>query len=193
MYDKFHIWEIVKDGLLSIEKKKPWVFFYFPAIVSCLLVVVFKAKITKDYVGFIVSALAIFTGFFFTLIVYVADKATNKKAEIGKLKDETALRFLGKYLKFSEKLISQISYSIVVSLALIMAYIVAVYDFKNIGLPANFSSGFSYFFNFIAFSITFHFIAFLLLIVSNMYVVFINEIIDQPGQTTKARQSVDVE
>lgn len=115
---KLHIGEIIRNGENSLSKKKHNLLYIFLA----LLIVFFGLRINKEYTGVIVSSLSIFAGFYFTLIVYVTDKTVNKissRDNVNALTNDYK-RFIKDYKDFSKSLISQISYSIILSLILII-------------------------------------------------------------------------
>ncbi|WP_341900789.1 hypothetical protein [Fluviicola taffensis] len=94
------------------------------SIVS-ILMSLFGFRVSNNYLDVIISSLAIFTGFYFTLIVYVTDKTVHKINEVERnpeneeVVSKLLIRFLDKYKRFSKSLISQISFSIVIAVFLI--------------------------------------------------------------------------
>lgn len=181
MNDVFHIREIIRDGINTVidPKKKYFILIVLPLILSTLSVFFLGVFIKDNYVGLIIGSFAIFSGFFFTLIVYVSDKATNKRKEYAHSSEESDQRFLKKYLQFSERLIIQISYSIVVSIFAIILLFLTQFDFSlTFSIKDHLIEiGKFYFFsiNVITLAVCFNFLLFLLLIISNMYALFLEE------------------
>lgn len=182
MNDSFHIGEILKDGFTSIVDLWRRLLFLviIPICLSLFVVLVMNLRFKVTEIGSIISALAIFTGFFFTLIVYVSDKAQTKKKEFQGTKNVADKIFLEKYLSFSEGLIVQISYSIVTAIVLIVLYFLTAYDYEPVICKIVDNSSFIETFvkslNIFSFAYTFHFLIFLLLIVSNMYAMFLEDV-----------------
>lgn len=176
MNSTFHLIEIIKDGLSTIEArgKRLMLLFVFPLLIGALLEFYAKINISKDYIDGLISSLSIFTGFFFTLIVYVADKAANKKNQYRIEENEEDKRFLNSYLTFTERLISQISYSIFLSILVIASSLLSQLKLPCLvdGICEYINSGIEI----VIFSLIVHFGIYLLLIVSNMYALFLEEI-----------------
>jgi hypothetical protein len=108
------------------------------------------------------------------LIVYVADKAANKKNQYRNEVNEEDKRFLNSYLTFTERLISQISYSIFLSILIIASSLVSQLDLPC--LIFSLCGPLNHFIEIFIYSIIVHFGIYLLLIVSNMYALFLEEI-----------------
>jgi len=181
MNDEFHIREILRDGINTVTNKgKRYVLLILlPSLLSIVSVFFLGIYIKDNYVGLIIASFAIFSGFFFTLIVYVSDKATNKRKEYAHSSEESDQRFLKKYLQFSERLIIQISYSIVVSISAIILLFLTQFDFSLTFSIKNYTIeiGKIYFIliNVFTLAVCFNFLLFLLLIISNMYALFLEE------------------
>jgi hypothetical protein len=128
--NKLHLLEIKKKGESSItsSRKALNLIAFLLAIIMLLL----QVRITIDLLGVLISSLAIFTGFFFTLIVYITDKSVSKIAQITENQKEiapslSARKFKESYIDFTKKIIAQISYSILLSVFLmIVAFITQV-------------------------------------------------------------------
>jgi|GEM_PF-3282242 len=62
----FHLTEIIKDGLSTIEttNKRIWLLFIFPFTTGFFLEFYAKIDISKDYIDVLIGSLSIFTGFF---------------------------------------------------------------------------------------------------------------------------------
>lgn len=130
--NRLHIFEIKKKGeetIASSRRNLNLVAIFFSVIILML-----NARITDTLLGVLISSLAIFTGFFFTLIVYITDKSVSKIAQINDdQKDKTpslsARKFKQSYIDFTKKIISQISYSILLSIFLIIVAFITQVDF----------------------------------------------------------------
>ena len=170
MNENFHISEIISDGFKTIENsgKRFLVLILTPIIIGITISIYKDIEVNKDYINIIISSLSIFTGFFFTLIVYVADKAANKK-------NEEDIRFINTYLDFIEKLISQISYSIILSVIIICISLVSQLELPCL-IDGKYCHHFDLLITSIVISLIFHFLIYLLLIISNMYALFLEEI-----------------
>jgi len=79
-------------------------------------------------------------------------------------------------LLFTERLITQISYSIVQSIFIILIVLMGQYNLQSFGLHSGVERLVSGFLDVLEMAIVFHFLIFLLLIVSNMYALFLEEI-----------------
>ncbi|WP_339926321.1 hypothetical protein [uncultured Cyclobacterium sp.] len=177
MNENFHISEIISDGFKTIENsgKRFLVLILTPIIIGITISIYKDIEVNKDYINIIISSLSIFTGFFFTLIVYVADKAANKKNEYRDKKNEEDIRFINTYLDFIEKLISQISYSIILSVIIICISLVSQLELPCL-IDGKYCHHFDLLITSIVISLIFHFLIYLLLIISNMYALFLEEI-----------------
>ena len=176
MNSTFHLTEIIKDGLSTIETthKRILLLFIFPFAFGLFLEFYANINISIDYIDVLISSLSIFTGFFFTLIVYVADKAANKKKIYRLEENEEDKRFLNSYLTFTERLISQISYSIFLSIMVIAFSLISQLNLSC--LSNSICNAINHFLQILIFSMIVHFGIYLLLIVSNMYALFLEEI-----------------
>ena len=118
--NRLHIIEIWKNGESSLGSKK-WIvnvfLFLFAVLISFL-----GLRVSDSYLDVIIGSLSIFTGFYFTLIVYVTDKSVGKMNEITNRETEPSKilsKFIADYKSFSKTILSQISFSIVMAIALI--------------------------------------------------------------------------
>jgi hypothetical protein len=132
--NKLHLLEIKKKGEASISSSRKALNFI--AFLLAILMLLLQVRITTDLLGVLISSLAIFTGFFFTLIVYITDKSVSKIAQITENQKEitpslSARKFKESYVDFTKKIIAQISYSILLSVFLmIVAFITQVNFFS---------------------------------------------------------------
>ncbi len=180
MVNRLHIFEILKNGEVTLGKRILVVNLFY--LVASIALAYSGIRISKDYVGITISALAIFTGFYFTLIVYVTDKTVTKINEIknkGKEVSNLLKSFASDYKDFSKNLISQISYSIVLAILLIFVSILTqlvdindCYCWKGFNLYEAFRFGITAIFLFLAGKM----LHMILLIISNMQAFFTEEL-----------------
>jgi hypothetical protein len=177
MNENFHIAEIIGDGLKTFENKRKrfFILILLPISIGVFLTTYINVSISENYINIIISSLSIFAGFFFTLIVYVADKAANKKNEYREKENEEDKRFINTYLDFIEKLISQISYSILLSVFIICSALISQLKFPCL-INGSLCSYINILITISIISLIFHFVIYLLLIISNMYALFLEEI-----------------
>lgn len=130
MWTKIKIWEIRKDAIDSLQKdyngnivKNKFVTaFYFyitPLIVSVILLIV-GVRINNDIANYFITGISIFAGLFFNLLLVVSDKLNIRKRLLDTDPNEETRNYVIRYRHFSEQLISQISYTIVISISLII-------------------------------------------------------------------------
>ncbi|SFF19381.1 hypothetical protein [Sunxiuqinia elliptica] len=165
-------------GDVSTIKKivKIFVFDLFPGLVAIFLI--FTDNIldsSSSLIGSILTTCSIFAGLLFSLIIVIVDKAKKIK----ETKNEEVLSefyYLKKYLRFSKHLITKISYTILISLLVI---VFSAFLNLNFGLGKYISFVSTYKLHIISFFIYYFSIQFILLIidiVSDMYDVFLEEI-----------------
>lgn len=178
--DKLNIRMIVSKGEKTLSKKF-WLNFLSAAL--GFLLVFFSMSISDSYLSLIISSLAIFTGFFFTLIVYITDKSVSKIQIIEESeKDATNLsksQFKKDYVSFTKKIVSQISYSIVMSIALIVLSFLTqleLFSFEVYNIEIDLTCKFQVITSFLFYYIAFRLVYFVLIIISNMQSFFYGEI-----------------
>lgn len=180
--NRLHIFEIKKKGEETITSSRRYL-----NIVSALLsifILLLNVRITETLLGVLISALAIFTGFFFTLIVYITDKSVSKIAQINDYQKEkapslSARKFKQSYIDFTKKIISQISYSILLSIFLIIvAFITQVnfFSFKQCNYTIDVTRIMELISTFIFCFTAFRLLYFILVIIGNMQSFFYSEI-----------------
>lgn len=187
MLRKLHIWEIIKNGHKSLYHEidgykgnvivKFLLFDLSPLIVSLFFVFFsnFHYKL-EEFSSDILSGLSLFSGLLFSLIVVIVDKAKARKGSLLSSKNEEEKNYLSKYLLYSEQLITQISLSIIYSFSIIILLVLTQIQIENIPIPINIIL-FLYFAGITLityFSIQFFIL--ILIIISGMYSVFINEL-----------------
>lgn len=130
MWTKIKIFEIRHDALQSLHKdfnghvsksKKSVLEYYyaFPILVSIILLYS-GVSINSEIANYFITGISIFAGLFFNLLLVVADKLNAKKRLLEKDTNEETINYITRYRHFSEQLISQISYGIIVSIGIII-------------------------------------------------------------------------
>lgn len=180
--NKLHLLEIKKKGEASITSSRKALNFI--AFLLAILMLLLQVRITTDLLGVLISSLAIFTGFFFTLIVYITDKSVSKIAQITENEKEitpslSARKFKESYVDFTKKIIAQISYSILLSIFLmIVGFITQVnfFSFEIYTYHINVTEIMVLLSTFIFCFTSIHLIYFILIVIGNMQSFFYSEI-----------------
>lgn len=190
MWTKIKIWEIRRDSLLSLRKDindrivkdKFSVILYYnliPITVAILFLAI-GVSINSEIANYFITAISIFAGLFFNLLLVVADKLNERKKIINADSDEETVNYVKRYTNFSEQLISQISYTIILSLLLIV--LMFLIHFKN-WLPVNDWEYIKYVYmglkltlNGLIFYFGVQFIVMLFVILSSMYTMLLDDI-----------------
>lgn len=180
--NKLHLLEIKKKGEASITSSRKALNFI--AFLLAILMLLLQVRITTDLLGVLISSLAIFTGFFFTLIVYITDKSVSKIAQITENQKEitpslSARKFKESYVDFTKKIIAQISYSILLSICLmIVGFITQVnfFSFEIYTYHINVTEIMVLLSTFIFCFTSIHLIYFILIVIGNMQSFFYSEI-----------------
>ena len=182
MTNRLHIIEILENGERTLGRKSISVNLFFLAV--AIILTCCGIRVSKDYVELTISSLAIFTGFYFTLIVYVTDKTVTKVDAIRKMEKEMNTsnllkEFASEYKDFSKNLIAQISYSIVLAIMLIfISLLTQAFEedyhccWKNIDFPLFFREFTTTVFLFLIGKM----LHMILLIISNMQAFFMQEL-----------------
>jgi len=129
MWDKIKILEISRDAKDSLKKDDNGrmtngsnyriLFYYLPLFVSVVLLFA-RVRINTEIANYFITAISIFAGLFFNLLLVIADKVNIRRQLINAESDEAQKNYVARYKHFSEQLISQISYTIIVSVAIII-------------------------------------------------------------------------
>ena len=130
MWTKIKIWEIRKDALESLRKdyngkivkdrRIVFTYYYaFPFVISIVFLSI-GVTINTEIANYFITGISIFAGLFFNLLLVVADKLNVRKRFLDSDQNEETKNYVIRYRHFSEQLISQISYGIVISIGLIM-------------------------------------------------------------------------
>ncbi|MEP0984945.1 hypothetical protein [Ekhidna sp.] len=163
--------------------KDRWIFitYYYniPAIVA-LTVVLLGASITSEISNYFITGISIFAGLFFNLLLVVADKMNVKKRILDLDSNEETKNYVIRYKHFSEQLISQISYAIVISLVLIILMFLTHFGTWLSTIDAidltNFISFYIPILDTVIFYFGVKFIIMLFVILSSMYVMLLDDL-----------------
>lgn len=190
-WDKIKIFEIRKNALSYLNKdfrgiqstSKILVFFYYyliPLIIG-LTLIAFEFKIDKDISTYLITGISIFAGLFFNLLIVVSDKMRQRKVLYNSEKDDEK-DYAELYKTFSEQLIAYISYAIILSLLLIILMFITQLNLKNFNhlifsdsIKENLKIARSIF-NFFIFYFGYQLLIILSIILSNMYIMLIDDI-----------------
>ncbi|NMH23895.1 hypothetical protein [Flavobacterium solisilvae] len=190
-WDKIKISEIRKDALNNLfkqhngekvanEKVVKFYYYILPIVVSVVLLSL-GVTIKESIASYLVTGISIFAGLFFSLLITVSDKM-NKRKELQKSLNEIDINYFKLYKKFSEQLIAYISYEIVLSVILIVLILftfLSIDDF-NFLIVTNFTTNLFFILNLILNFLIFYygikFLYILLIILSSMYVMLLDDI-----------------
>ena len=190
-WDKIKISEIRKDALNNLfkqhngekvvnEKVVKFYYYILPIIVS-IVVLLLGVTIKESIASYLITGISIFAGLFFSLLITVSDKM-NKRKELQKSLSETDVNYFKLYKKFSEQLIAYISYEIVLSVILIILILftfIDVDDFNFLIITTfviNLFKVLNIVLNFLIFYYGIKFLYILLIILSSMYVMLLDDI-----------------
>ncbi len=99
----------------------------FPLLVSVFLLFV-KVYLNNTIINYLISFISIFAGLFFALIFIVSDKYNNrrnsKRFSDSDKNDEENILYIKRYQKFAKQFVTQISYMILISIALIVLFVI---------------------------------------------------------------------
>lgn len=193
MWTKIKISEIRKDAIHSLykdyngrvikKKRVIWWYFYILPFIIMMMMLGFHLFVNKDMASYFITGISIFAGLFFNLLLVVADKLNARKLLLENDTNEGTVNYVKRYRHFSEQLISQISYTIVLSIYIILLMFLT--QFKN-WFPLNenesreflmFSVGlFHYLFNGYVYFLGVRFLIMLFVILSSMYVMLLDDL-----------------
>ena len=108
----------VDDNANDKNQKYIWYVRVIPIIFACCLLLC-KVFLTSDIISYMITSISIFAGLFFGLLFIVTERYNSKKEQLQSDMNEEVKNYLIRYQNFSRFLIRQISYSIVLSIALI--------------------------------------------------------------------------
>lgn len=172
---------------LVMPKFKLLLLYYGMPIILSLILVGLKQFLTENSITFFITGISIFAGLFFNLLIVVSDKMEKRKA-LFLSKYEATSKYANDYKIFSERLISSISYAIILSIFLIglMFFSQLNYRVLNKFFVKEFVTSFEilskYSLNFISYFIGFQFIILLLHILTELYDMLIHDMNTQDYQ-----------
>ncbi|MDO6803655.1 hypothetical protein Q4595_14470 [Wenyingzhuangia sp. 1_MG-2023] len=106
-----------------------------PFIIS-LVISSFNSKISENNSGILVTGISIFAGLLFSLLFIVTDKLNLRRVTLSTDKNEEVINYLKRYKSFAKKTIHQISYTILLSILLILLIFLNDYpDWLNFECP----------------------------------------------------------
>lgn len=170
----------VDDNAKDNNPKYIWYVHVIPIILTCCLLLC-KVFLTSDIVSYMITSISIFAGLFFGLLFIVTERYNSKKEQLQSDKNEEVVNYLIRYQNFSKFLVAQISYTIVLSVALI-CFMAVVYFAPQI--PRWSFCGYGdiirliskYVLNALIFYWSFQFIMFIIVILGNTFVMLSDDI-----------------
>jgi hypothetical protein len=179
---KKRILEIIKTGEELIKPKRNAL--NLVCVFLAIFMTVLKVHITENLLGVLISSLAIFSGFFFTLIVYITDKSVNKIEQLNAFKatEKTNIsfdKFRLAYIAFSKSVVNLISYSILQAIFLIIVAFttqVKLFNIEVLDSTLNLTEISRIIFTFLFCGLSMRMLYFILLIITKMNAFFQTEI-----------------
>lgn len=168
----------------EFENKNTVRFYYYGiAFITASILTILNFKIDKDSSTYLITGISIFAGLFFNLLIVVSDKMNKRKKLLLSAKAED-VTYAQLYKKFSEQLVAYISYAIILSLCIIILMFISQFNFHSLFPAINvdikpYISTFNYFIcfiNFMIFFLGYQFLMIIIIILSNMYVMIIDDI-----------------
>lgn len=188
MKDKFHLKEIIVNAHKSLYKDvnnntislsaKVIGFDVFPGLLAGLIIFLGNSiNLLKDFSESLLTTFSLFSGLLFSLIIVLVDKAKSRKLDLIKNENDESKNYLKRYLNFSEQLISQISFSIILSFVVIIVLLCSQLKLDNEWFNNSSIKTFQlYLSSFTLFYFSIQFIILLAVIISGMFSVFLEEI-----------------
>lgn len=197
MISEIRIFTIRKEALNSLRKdnngtvirsvRSILLYYYCVPFFFSVLLILFGANVTPEIATFFITGISIFAGLFFNLLLVVAEKANDRKSKLDLKKEqktkinESFINYVKRYSIFSEKLISQISHCI--SLSIILIVLMFLTYLKELRIdPITLDN---YWFNSINFKIILDFLIFVIgaqflilitVILSNIYSMLLEDV-----------------
>lgn len=172
-----------RDFNANSKTKIYLLYLYFLPVLFSLLLLLLGLFIEKEIASYFITSISIFAGLFFSLLFIVTDKYNVKKdnlKEIIEKEDEETQNYLKRYKNFSTFLIRQISFTIILAIVLILSLSIVYfypqfpqidcYFWKFVKLVGK------YLLNGIIYYWIAQFAVFLIVILSNMYVMLLDDI-----------------
>lgn len=187
MLNKLHLREIFVNGHKSLAKEidgqkgnilqKILIFDFLPVVISFFLFFYTNFQsMLPQFSSDILSGLSLFSGLLFSLIVVIVDKAKTRKANLLASSNEEEKNYLSKYLIYSEQLVTQISLSILYAFIVIFLLIFIRISLTNFNITHEFSTVLSTIGIILITYFSIQFLILILIIISGMFSIFINEI-----------------
>ncbi len=183
MLTEFNIREIISDAnrfLLKdidgndLSKADRNIYWYLVPIALSIGLSYFGFYLNDRTISLIITALSIFSGLSFNLLIVIVEKASNKKEKIEKSRNEEDINYLKRVKNFSKILSALISYSILVALGLIFLLLISNYQFfTSFILPGLI---YKHIVTILIIFYLYRYVLLILLIVSKMYELFYEEI-----------------
>lgn len=172
-----------RDFNANSESKIYLLYLYALPVLFALILLSLGLFIETEIASYFITSISIFAGLFFSLLFIVTDKYSVKKDNLKELidkGDDEAKNYLKRYKNFSIFLIRQISFTIILAIALIITLSIIYFSpqfpridycwWKIVTLITKFVlNGIIYYW--IA-----QFVVFLIVILSNMYVMLLDDI-----------------
>ena len=172
-----------RDFNANVETKIYLLYLYALPILFSLCLLLLGLFIEKEIASYFITSISIFAGLFFSLLFIVTDKYNVKKNHLEELVvegDDETRNYLKRYKNFSIFLIRQISFIIILAVILILSLsIIYFYPqfpqidscyWKYVKLLVK------YLLNGIIYYWIAQFVVFLIVILSNMYVMLLDDI-----------------
>ena len=192
VWDNLKLNEIRKDAKESLKyknlnantKTKTYLFYlYFLPIFFAISLLSLNIFIEKEIASYLITSISIFAGLFFSLLFIVTDKYNQKKEYLKDLikdGDNEIYSYLQRYKNFSTFLVRQISFTIILAVVLIVSMSIIYFSpqIPNLDYCWNhhLRLGLKYILNGVIYYWSGQFLIFLVVILSNMYVMLLDDI-----------------
>lgn len=177
------------NGRIKDEKKAHFFLYVLPIIVSIAFLTL-GIFILENIATYLITGISIFAGLFFGLLFIVNDKYNSRKEVLKDSRYEDTQKYLKRYKIFATQLISQISYAILISIALITLMsaiyfsstidwnnLISIIPYENVKISLHyFLIALKYIINGLIFYLCFQFILFVIVILSSTYVMLMDDL-----------------
>lgn len=160
---------IINDGITSLfcningEKNSTFKIFISFIIIPLIAAMYFKNRDMKDIIDVLINCLSIFTALIFSALFIVPDKLSQRIKYLQEKGDDSKNNYLIRFLNLSKIFVKQVSFIIVLCMVLIVLLILQKIQTCSILVFAN-----SFLFTVL--------IMYLLLILSNIYILLMDDI-----------------
>jgi hypothetical protein len=172
-----------RDFNANSKTKIYLLYLYVLPILFSLCLLLFGLFIEKEIASYFITSISIFAGLFFSLLFIVTDKYNVKKNNLEELVvkgDDETRNYLKRYKNFSIFLIRQISFTIILAVVLILLlsiiYFYAQFPQIDFCFWKYVKLSVKYLLNGIIYYWIGQFVVFLIIILSNMYVMLLDDI-----------------